>query len=200
MPEADIRAFKLAITARYPGGHIANLFQTDGGALNADTLQLTRGSDGDVPFVMATERLMGYEQLVGRWTDAQHRAALRDGRHAYFIARRDSQTVGFAIVRDWDSPERVAHIKRIAVCQPNCGHGRALLAGLVNVVFRDTEAHRIWLGVYPDNERARRAYEAVGFQIEGIARGSSFFGGTYRDELVMSLLRPEWSSRRPPGD
>jgi hypothetical protein len=59
VPEADIRAFKFAITARYPGGYIADLFQTDGGALNADTLQLTRGSDGDVPFVMATERLMG---------------------------------------------------------------------------------------------------------------------------------------------
>jgi hypothetical protein len=51
----------------------ANAFQTDGGALSADTLQLTRGSDGDVPFVMATERLVGYEHLVGRWTEAQHR-------------------------------------------------------------------------------------------------------------------------------
>jgi diamine N-acetyltransferase len=180
-------------------GRSANAFQTDGGALSADTLQLTRGSDGDVPFVMATERLVGYEHLVGRWTEAQHRAALRDGRHAYFIAWWESQTVGFAIVRDWASSERLAHIKRIAVCRSGRGHGRALLASLVDVIFRDTEAHRIWLGVYPENERARRAYEAVGFQIEGIARGGSFFGGTYRDELIMSLLRPEWSSQGPLG-
>ena len=57
----------------------------------------------------------------------------------------------------------------------------------------DTEAFRIWLGVFPDNIRARRSYEAVGFQAEGVARGNVFFGGAYRDELVMALLRPEWS-------
>ena len=44
--------------------------------------------------------------------------------------------------------------------------------------------------------RARRTYEALGFLAEGVARGSAFFGGIYRDELVMALLRPEWEERR----
>jgi RimJ/RimL family protein N-acetyltransferase len=153
-----------------------------------------RGTSEDISFVMATERLSGYEQLVGRWNEAQHRTALADGRHAYFIARLKSEAVGFAIVRDWASPERVSHIKRIVVSQPGRGHGKALLTKLVQVIFRDTAAHRIWLGVFPENERARRAYEAVGFQAEGVARGNSFFGGVHRDELVMALLRPEWST------
>jgi RimJ/RimL family protein N-acetyltransferase len=148
----------------------------------------------DIGFVMATERLAGYEQLVGRWDAAQHRAALADGRHAYFVARLDSEAVGFAIIRDWASPERVAHIKRIAVSRPGLGHGRSFLALLVERIFTDTEAYRIWLGVFPDNVRARRSYEAVGFRAEGIARGNAFFGGTHRDEMVMALLRPEWSS------
>ena len=142
---------------------------------------------------MATERLSGYDQLVGRWNDAQHRAALTDGRHAYFIARLNLELVGFAIVRDWASPERVVHIKRVAVSRPGLGHGKALLAKLVELIFRDTDAYRIWLGVFPENARARRAYEAVGFQTEGLARGSAFFGGAHRDEVVMALLRPEWS-------
>jgi RimJ/RimL family protein N-acetyltransferase len=145
-------------------------------------------------FCHATERLPGYEQLVGRWNDGQHRAALADGRHAYFIARVKSEPAGFAIVRDWASPERVSHIKRLAVVRPGFGHGKALLAKLVELIFRDTDAHRIWLGVFPDNARARRAYEAVGFRVEGLARGSAFFGGVNRDELVMALLRPEWSA------
>jgi RimJ/RimL family protein N-acetyltransferase len=38
----------------------------------------------------------------------------------------------------------------------------------------------------------------VGFQAEGIARGNAFFGGNYRDELVMALLRPDWEERRQP--
>jgi hypothetical protein len=33
------------------------------------------------------------------------------------------------------------------------------------------------------------AYEAVGFTAEGVARGSSFFYGVHRDELVMAVLR-----------
>jgi len=157
-------------------------------------VKLDRGTADDIDFVMATERLAGYEQVVGRWDAARHRAALADGRHAYFVARVASQAVGFAIVRDWASPERVAHIKRIAVSRPGLRQGRSLLALLVERIFNDTEAFRIWLGVFPDNIRARRSYEAVGFQAEGIARGNAFFGGAHRDELVMALLRPEWSS------
>jgi RimJ/RimL family protein N-acetyltransferase len=48
----------------------------------------------------------------------------------------------------------------------------------------------------PSNLATRRAYEAVGFQAEGIARGSAFFGGRHRDEVVMSLLRPDWAAGR----
>jgi len=149
---------------------------------------------------MTTERLDGYEELVGRWSEAQHRAALTDNRHAYFIARLEAQDVGFAIVRDWASPERVACIKRIAVSSPGQGYGKLLLAGLIDHIFRNTDAHRLWLGVFPDNARARRAYEAVGLKAEGLARGSAFFGGVYRDELVMALLRPEWSADRDAND
>ena len=158
------------------------------------SIELIRGTEHDVPFVMATERLPGYERLVGRWSEAQHRAALADKRHAYFIARLQSADVGFAVVRDWGSAEHVACIKRMAVSSPGQGHGRALLAALVERIFRDTEAHRIWLGVFPDNARARRAYEAVGFKAEGVTRGSAFLNGINRDELVMALLRPEWSA------
>jgi diamine N-acetyltransferase len=171
-----------------------------GGVLEADSLQLVRATERDIPFVMTTERLDGYEELVGRWSEAQHRAALADNRHAYFIARLEAQDVGFAIVRDWASPERVACIKRIAVSSPGQGNGKLLLAGLIDRIFRNTDAYRVWLGVFPDNARARRAYEAVGFKAEGLARGSAFFGGVYRDELVMALLRPEWSAGRDAND
>jgi RimJ/RimL family protein N-acetyltransferase len=158
--------------------------------------QLRPGTVEDVPFIMATERTPGYEELVGRWSDEQHRAALADGRYAYFVAETASRKVGFVLVRDWNSAEHVTLIKRIAVVEPGNGYGKLLLAHLVDRIFRDTDAYRIFLGLYPDNTRARRAYERVGFKAEGISRGSAFFGGVHRDELVMALLRPEWSSDR----
>jgi RimJ/RimL family protein N-acetyltransferase len=162
-------------------------------------LTVARADVSAIPFVMATERTAGFEQLVGRWEEAQHRAALADGRHAYFLGRDGAEPVGFVIVRDWSSPERVTLIKRMAVCQPGRGHGRALLAHVVDAVFTETNAWRVWLGVFPENARARRAYEAVGFTAEGIARGNAFFGGVHRDELVMALLRLEWEAQRKSG-
>jgi RimJ/RimL family protein N-acetyltransferase len=152
------------------------------------SLTIARADASAIPFVMATERSAGFDQFVGRWDEAQHRAALADGRHAYFIGRDDAEPIGFVIVRDWASPERMA------VVRLGLGQGRALLAQVVDAVFNETNAWRVWLGVFPENGRARRAYEALGFQAEGIARGSAFFGGVHRDELVMALLRPEWEA------
>ncbi len=157
-----------------------------------DAFRLVRAGEADLPFVMATERLAGYEAVVGRWDEARLRAALSDGRHAYVLGHLGGAPAGFAILRDWGSPERVTQVKRIAVAVPGEGHGRLLLRAVVAAVFTETDAHRLWLGTYPENMRARRAYEACGFVAEGIARGSAVFGGVVRDELVMSILRTEW--------
>jgi RimJ/RimL family protein N-acetyltransferase len=158
-------------------------------------LTLARGAPADIPFIMATERQPGFDSFVGRWDEARHEAGLRDPRHAYFIGRDDGAPVGFVIVRGWASLDRVTLVQRIAVAEPGRGHGRALLGAVVDSVFRDTDAHRLWLGVFPHNARARRVYEALGFQAEGIARGLVFLGGVHHDEVVMAMLRPDWAAR-----
>lgn len=158
--------------------------------------QLVRATESDLPFIMATERREGYDAFVGRWDEARHREALADDSHAYFVGVSDSTSTGFVILRHWASVERVTLVKRIAVVAPGQGQGRTLLAAAVDRAFIDTDTYRLCIGLFPDNHRARRAYEAVGFTAEGVARGSAFFQGVHRDELVMSLLRPEWEARR----
>ena len=158
-------------------------------------MEIRRGGEADIPFIMATERLAGYEHLVGRSDEAQHRSTLADPRYAYFVGSEASEPIGFAVLRDWGSAELVVLVKRIAVTRPGAGFGRRFLAEIVGMVFRETDAHRICLGLFPENERARRAYGAGGFTAEGISRGSAFFGGGNRDELVMALLKPEWAAR-----
>ena len=159
-------------------------------------IRLDRATEADIPFIMATERLPGYEALVGRWDEARHRAAMADGRHAYFVGRRAGSPIGFLIIRDWNSAEQVSLLKRIAVAEPGQGNGREILRAALDAVFEQTGIHRLSIGVFPENERARRAYEAVGFAAEGVARGSAFFGGTHRDELTLAILRPEWAASR----
>jgi diamine N-acetyltransferase len=157
-------------------------------------LKFARARETDVPFIMATERMKGYESLVGRWDQAQHLSAINDPHYTYFLAKEAADSVGFAIVRDWASPERVTCVKRIAVANPGKKVGRLLLRAVVGAIFGETDAHRVWLGVFPENERARRTYEAVGFKAEGVARGNAFFGGIFHDELIMAILRTEWSA------
>jgi len=103
-------------------------------------LRIARGDASAIPFVMATERIAGFEHVVGRWDEARHRAALADGRHMYFVGHAGGAPIGFVILRDWASAERVTLVKRIAVNDPGRGHGRALLAAAVDAVFRETDA------------------------------------------------------------
>jgi RimJ/RimL family protein N-acetyltransferase len=156
--------------------------------------RLRRAAADDIPFIMETERLDGYDQVVGRWDEARHRREMAGAGAdcAYFIGLQDVMPFGFIILRGWASPERVTLLKRIAVREPGRGHGSMLLRLAIDEVFRTTDAYRLWLGVFPENLRARRAYGKIGFVAEGIARGSAFFGGVHRDELTMAILRPEW--------
>lgn len=160
-------------------------------------LDLRRATEGDIPFVMATERGQGYEELgLGRWDARQHAAALIDPRYAYFIACRGAERVGFTILRDWASTNQVTMVQRVAVAQPGLGYGKEIMRLVIDRAFSETDVYRLWLGCLPQNVRARRAYEAVGFIAEGIARGSWLIQGERRDEFVLAMLRTDWEARQ----
>lgn len=161
-----------------------------------DAFTLRRASTADIPFIMATERLPGNEHLVGRWEDAKHREAMADGRHVYFVALDGQSPVGFSILRDWGVPERVTQIRRVAVATPGQRVGRRMVGAVLDAVFTETAAHRVYLGLFVGNERAQRAYAAAGLVAEGVARGNSFLNGEPRDQVIMAILRPEWAMRR----
>ncbi len=74
------------------------------------------------------------------------------------------------------------------------GLGRQATRAILNHAFLDLNLHRIYLTVLPDNERAIRLYESIGFQREGIYRKSLFKNGQFIDVLGMSLLRDEYQN------
>jgi len=164
--------------------------------LNLAGVTIARPTSAKLGFIMAAERTEGYEDLVGRSDEAWHRAALADPRYAYFLALRDDEPLGFVILRDWNAPDQVTHIKRIVITRPGQGFGKAFLNLILDEVFGKTQAHRLSLGLFPHNLRARRAYEGVGFKAEGVSRGSAYFHGVHHDELVMAILKPEWRALR----
>lgn len=153
-----------------------------------------RATLAELPFVMATERLDGYEKLVGRWEEDRHRQALAADNYAYFIAEVKDQPVGFAILRGWNAADRVTLIQRIAIAKPGHGIGTSMMKQIVDLAFRDSNVYRLWIGHFTDNVRAGRCYQSAGFKPEGITRGSAYFFGVNHDEAILSIIRPEWTS------
>lgn len=67
---------------------------------------------------------------------------------------------------------------------------------MVEFGFFGLNLRRIDLGVYAEHEAAVRAYERVGFRLEGRFREALFHEGQYKDHLWMGLLRSEYNSRK----
>lgn len=80
------------------------------------------------------------------------------------------------------------------------GYGRAAVGALLDYAFVHRNAHKVWLEVAADNERAIRAYKSCGFVQEGRIRENAWRDGHYVDELVMGILRREWEQLRARKD
>jgi ribosomal protein S18 acetylase RimI-like enzyme len=67
------------------------------------------------------------------------------------------------------------------------GAGRALMDALIELA-RERGGRRMTLRVFAPNERARRLYERLGFELEGTLRGEFMVGdGEFVDDLFMAL-------------
>ena len=58
--------------------------------------------------------------------------------------------------------------------------------------FMELSLHRLTLFIPSYNEAEIDLYEKAGFLRESQRRQAVFYDGKYYDELVYSLLRPEW--------
>ena len=80
------------------------------------------------------------------------------------------------------------------------GYGTDMLEALVGFGFASLRLERIWLDVYDFNPGARRVYERVGFQHEGVRRHAFFREGRFVDAHQMSILSGEWRARLRPSE
>jgi RimJ/RimL family protein N-acetyltransferase len=159
-------------------------------------MQVQAATRSDIPEIMRVERTEGYARLVGRWDAEQHAIEIDKPSNRYLMARDDTYVVGFAILQGVGSAHQCIRLRRIAVENAGRGIGSALLRSVLQICFDDLAAHRVELLVFPDNERAYRAYLKNGFTAEGIIRDlHRDADGTFRSMRLMSMLRPEWAAR-----
>jgi RimJ/RimL family protein N-acetyltransferase len=72
------------------------------------------------------------------------------------------------------------------------GYGSEAIRLLLQHGFETLNLNRISLRVYATNERARHAYQKIGFREEGVLRQAEYRQGQYLDVILMSVLKSEW--------
>lgn len=74
------------------------------------------------------------------------------------------------------------------------GYGSEAVKLLVEYGFVELNLHRIFLQVFNDNLRAIKSYKKCGFVEEGTLRDSVYINGTFKDLVIMSILRDEFEA------
>ena len=76
------------------------------------------------------------------------------------------------------------------------GYGTDATHTLLRFAFEELGLNRVELGVYDYNPRAIRSYEKGGFWRDGVRRQGLYREGKLHDEILMCILREEWSHSR----
>lgn len=72
------------------------------------------------------------------------------------------------------------------------GYGTDAMKLMLRYAFTELNLHRVSLGVFEYNTRARKSYEKAGFKLEGRIRAELLRQGKRWDVLIMGILRDEW--------
>jgi diamine N-acetyltransferase len=160
-------------------------------------LEAVRAGEEDLAFIAAAELAEENAPYVTAWPESRHREALGEAGTIYFVLRSppDARRVGFAILRGADSPHRSIELLRLVVTEKGRGHGRTALRLIKRFVFGQLGAHRLWLDVLDNNERAQTLYRSEGFVLEGRLRECQWKDGRFETLLLMSILEHEPGAR-----
>lgn len=161
-------------------------------------MSLRLAMPADIPFIMQTERLPGYEATVGQWDAERHAHEMAAPSNRYFIFDDDGAPAAFAILQGIDDGEGNIYLKRIAVTRQGAGIGKSAIGALQDWVFRSLpSAHRLYLHYSARNARGHRLYQWAGFVNEGADR-EAFVAtdGARVDRVRVSILRREWAALR----
>ena len=110
----------------------------------------------------------------------------------YVIEDKRGQMVGFIILAITEKEAESIEFRRIAIRDKGKGYGRETIRWIKDWAFNKMGAHRLWLDVFTDNDRARALYRSEGFVEEGVKRESIQSGEGRRSQLIMSILSNEY--------
>lgn len=145
-------------------------------------------------------RLTGTQTVCNRekirsWLEA---VSMDDSRMDLIICLHESnELIGEIAMMEIDHQNQNA-IVRISIFEKDNwgkGYGTEAMSLLLDFGFNVVNLHRVELEVFAFNPRAKKSYEKLGFQQEGIIRDKLFYDGQFHDAILMGVLRKEFKSR-----
>jgi RimJ/RimL family protein N-acetyltransferase len=104
--------------------------------------------------------------------------------------------IGYALIKNIDHMNRNAEIGMYL--DPKAQgkrYGKDGFYTLTKFCFHELNMHRVYLVVFPFNERAVQLYKTLGFQIEGTFRDAYFKANQYHDIYIMAMLESEFQEK-----
>jgi RimJ/RimL family protein N-acetyltransferase len=116
----------------------------------------------------------------------------------YFRLRtiENDRLIGFAAIHgiEWNNRAGLLAIGIGQSADRNKGYGTDALRLILRYAFHELNLDRVGLDVIEYNKGGIRAYEKVGFQLEGRKRSMVYRDGERYDVLLMGILRSEWEA------
>lgn len=168
------------------------------------TLRSATDADADVLYRLAADLDTWEERspampapLTRAAYDARRAEQDSADRTVRFVIDADGSAVGSISLFDVDDLARHAEVGIALLAESRGkGIGTDAIAQLLEFAFVRCNLRRVHLEVIESNLGAIRAYEKVGFVLEGRQRQHAWVRGRYEDILRMGLLRSEWESER----
>jgi RimJ/RimL family protein N-acetyltransferase len=141
----------------------------------------------------------GPEEMIQRW--AQRRAAgpppPDEALELAVIERSTERYVGGVSLRPVDANREVADIGyAFAPAVHGRGYATEAVGSLVDHAFAARGAERVFATIFVGNIASRRVIEKLGFLHEGTLRRVRKKRGSWIDEWLLAITRPDWDARR----
>lgn len=135
------------------------------------------------------------EQRMRKWYDTRNDQS--DRLDLAVVDQARGACVGEVVLNERDRANRSCNLRiALASTGQDRGLGTEAMRLMVGHGFERLGLHRISLTVFEFNPRARRVYEKVGFVAEGVQRDVLLYDGAWVNDVVMSILAPEWERHR----
>ncbi len=152
--------------------------------------------EADLETVLKIEREKQHRPYIRQWSQKQHIDAINDNNYAHLILEsiEEKRIVGYIILVSLNNHDESIEFKRLVITEKGKGFGRKAMQMMKKYVFEDLKAHRLWLEVIENNERAYRLYLSERFVPEGIHRESFKNEKKFYSLKVMSIIAQEYYS------